>query len=92
MTKTSGKLKYKHSMIEGLRVLLESIEPWEEIQSIIPGRIEPHKSSKGGLKLKVQYNTNSGLKCIARNTTAVQEVFIVTDQPDLLTKKLKLIS
>ena len=29
----SSKIKYQHSMIEGLRKLLEQIEPWEEIQS-----------------------------------------------------------
>jgi hypothetical protein len=42
----SSKLKYEHALIEGLRPLLESIAPWEEIHSIIPGRIRPTKGSK----------------------------------------------
>ena len=41
-----SKLKHEHALIEGLRPLLESIAPWEDIHSIIPGRIRPTKGSK----------------------------------------------
>lgn len=75
-------------MIDGLRDLLEKIESWEEIVSIIPGEIRPAKGSGSGLRLEVKYLTSSGLKTIAKSTTAVQEVFFVTRLPDELQEKL----
>ena len=77
----SSKIKYQHDMIKGLRKLLEQIEPWGEIKSIIPGEIRPTKSVIQ-LKLDVQYDTPSGVKCLARSGSAVQEVFIITSQPE----------
>lgn len=73
----TSKIKYEHGMIPGLRRLLESIEDWEEIKSIIPGRIRPVNKSHA-LRLKVQYEIEDGLKCLVLSGPAVQEVFIVT--------------
>lgn len=87
----TSKIKYQHHMIKGLRKFLESIEPWDEIKSIIPGEIHPTKSVKP-LKLEVKYNTKSGVKCIAHSGSAVQEVFIVTAVPEAFKKRLALIS
>ena len=53
----SSKLKYEHALIEGLRPLLENIAPWEEIHSIIPGRIRPTKGSKRQIRLEIKYFT-----------------------------------
>lgn len=64
-------------MIKGLRKFLEQIEPWEEIKSIIPGEIRPTKSVVQ-FTLSIQYGTPTGVKCLARSGSAVQEVFIVT--------------
>ena len=75
-------------MIKGLRRLLSSIEDWPEINSIIPGRIDRAKEG-GKIKLRVNYQTSSGLKAIARGNASIQEVFFVTNQPDDLLKKLK---
>lgn len=75
-------------MISGLRELLEQIEPWDEIKSIIPGKIRPARSA-GQLILKVQYNTSSGVKCLAQSNSAIQEVFIVTPQPELFKQRLE---
>lgn len=75
-------------MIHGLRQLLEEIEPWDEIKSIIPGEINPTKSSRP-LSLDVKYNTQTGLKCLARSGSAVQEVFIVTSNPESFKQRLK---
>ena len=47
----SSKLKYEHALIEGLLPLLESIAPWEEIHSIIFGRIRPTKGSRRQIRL-----------------------------------------
>lgn len=81
----SSKIKYEHHMIQGLRPFLEQIEEWDEIKTIIPGRIEPVKFNKP-FSINVQYNTITGIKCIVRSGTAVQEVFIVTANPEVLKK------
>lgn len=83
----SSKIKYEHHMISGLRQLLEGIEDWPEIKSIIPGRIS-HTGKNRPLVLKVQYQIETGLKCQAQSRGAVQEVFIVTSKPDVISKKL----
>lgn len=84
----NSKIKYEHGMIDGLRELLETIEPWEEIRSIIPGVIKTSKS-RHKLLLRIQYETPTGLKCQARGGLAVQEVFFVTSEPEKLQKRLE---
>lgn len=79
-------------MIQGLRELLESIQPWPEITTIIPGRIKPTKGAGVSLHLTVQMPTTSGLKCLARRSGQIQEVFIVTRQPSELEKRLRSLS
>ena len=74
-------------MISGLRQLLEGIEDWPEIKSIIPGRTSRIGTNRP-LVLKVQYPTETGLKCQAQSRGAAQEVFIVTPKPDVVSKKL----
>lgn len=70
----------EHRIIPGLRVLLEAMEDWAEVQTIIPAKISPCRSSRP-LCLRVQYKTHSGIKCIALSKCCVQEVFIATNQP-----------
>jgi hypothetical protein len=84
----SSKLKYEHALIEGLRPLLEAIAPWEEIHSIIPGRIRPTKGSKRQIRLEIKYCTVTGLKALAKTGTAVQEVFFVTAKPHAIRERL----
>lgn len=76
------KIKYEHSMIKGLAKLLESIQHWDEIKTIIPGRIKPSKNLTQ-LHLLVQYMTNNGIKCLAKGE-GVQEVFFVSPNPEEL--------
>ncbi|MBS2003053.1 MAG: metal-binding protein [Cyanobacteria bacterium SZAS LIN-5] len=90
--KRTSKIKYEHGMIAGLQDLLERIEPWEEIVSVIPGEIKPAKGRGSGIRLEVKYPTSSGLKALAKNTEAVQEVFFVTKQPEQLQERLKSLS
>lgn len=84
----SSKIKYEHGMIDGLRKFLEEIEPWEEIQSIIPAVIN---RTKGGVsfKFRVSYATEKGLKCFAQTGHSIQEVFIVTSKPKALQERIK---
>lgn len=83
----SSKIKYEHNMIQGLRQLLEQIEPWDEIKSIIPGEIRPTRSHRP-LSLDVKYDTPTGVKCLAKSGSAVQEVFIVTSNPGVFKQRL----
>jgi hypothetical protein len=85
----SSKLKYEHALIEGLRPLLESIAPWEDIHSIIPGRIRRAKGSKRRIRLEIKYFTGTGLKALAKTGTAVQEVFFVTSNPQAVRERLQ---
>ena len=78
--KSTG-IKCQHGMIEGLRRALEVVNSWPEVRSIIPGEIRPSKGPGSRLSLKVQYQTATGLKLLAKTGTAVQEVFLVTDEP-----------
>jgi hypothetical protein len=84
----SSKIKYEHGMIDGLRAGLEAIESWPEFRSAIPGVIRPTRSA-GALQLRVQYATASGLKCLAKSGSAVQEVFFVTDDPVALKRRIE---
>ena len=88
----SSKLKYEQALIGGLRPLLESIAPWEEIHSIIPGRIRPTKGSKRPIRLETKYFTGTGLKVLAKTGTAVQEVFFVTANPQAVRERLQAIA
>ena len=83
----AGKIKVDHSIIDGLRTILERVEAWPEVGSIIPGRIKP-SGSHHAMRLEVQYKTPSGLKAIAKGNGGVQEVFFVSNSPDLLAQKL----
>lgn len=84
----TSKIKYQHSMIKDLRDFLERIEPWVEIQSLIPGRINRTSGTVGRLTVTVQYVTRTGLKCIARRSGTAQEIFIVTSTPEVVRDKL----
>lgn len=84
----SSKIKYEHHIIKDVRAFLESIEDWGEIKSIIPGRISPRKASHE-LLVTSQYTLKNGLKCLAKSGAAVQELFFVTDEPEILSEKLR---
>ena len=88
----NSKIKYEHNMIPGLRERLESIEGWEEIRSIIPGEICRIKGSGRRLQLSVQYQTQTGLKLLAKTSSSVQEVFVVTTEPLRLQGRIEKLS
>ena len=83
----NGKIKHQHGMIKGLRKILNQIAKWDEVQGIIPGRIEVAKQG-GKPRLRVSYKTGSGLKAIARGNGSVQEIFFITDNSDAFLEKL----
>ena len=79
LRKVQGKLKIEHSIIDGLRDLLERLlNNNVEIRSIIPGVIRPVRDAKGEIKVRVTVPTTNGWKAIALSAGARQELFIST--------------
>src|SRR5512136_3135105 len=74
-----GKLKVEHSIIDGLRGLLERLlAETPEIRSVIPGVIRPVRDARGKVKVRVTVPTQNGWKAIALSAGARQELFIST--------------
>ncbi len=86
----SSKIKYEHEMIHGLRKFLEEeLEPLEYISSIFPGEIKRTKTASSGFRVKFQYQTNTGAKLLAYGSGVIQEIFVVTSEPEKLRRKLE---
>lgn len=74
-----GKLKIEHSIIDGVRPLLETLlGQTPEIRSIIPGVIRPVRDARGKIKVRLTVPTTNGWKAIALSAGARQELFIST--------------
>ncbi len=79
LRKVQGKLKIEHSIIDGLRDVLERLlNENPEIRSIVPGVIRPVRDAKGEVKIRVTVPTTNGWKAIALSAGARQELFIST--------------
>lgn len=79
LRKLQGKLKIEHSIIDGVRELLERLlKENPEIRSVIPGVIRPVRDAKGEVKVRVTVPTTNGWKAIALSAGARQELFIST--------------
>lgn len=85
----NSKIKHEHSIIPGLREFLEDeLEPMYETRAIIPGRITKKKGTNPKFRVRFQYPTTSGAKILAYSSGSVQEVFVVTSNPQGLKQKL----
>ena len=74
-----GKLKVEHSIIGGLRPVLERLlKSNPEIRSVIPGVIRPVRDAKGRPAIHVTVPTTNGWKAIALSEGARQELFVST--------------
>ena len=73
-----GKLKIEHSILDGLRPVLERLVARDEIRSIIPGVIRPVRDARGPVKIRITVPTQNGWKAIALSDGARQELFIST--------------
>jgi hypothetical protein len=74
-----GKLKVEHSIIDGLRPVLERLlDGNEEIRSIIPGVIKPVRDARGAPAIRITVPTTNGWKAIALSGGARQELFVST--------------
>ena len=82
LRKLQGKLKIEHSIIDGVRELLERLlKENPEIRSVIPGVIRPVRDAKGEVRVRVTVPTTNGWKAIALSAGARQELFISTAWP-----------
>ncbi|HLH02896.1 MAG TPA: DUF2103 domain-containing protein [Bryobacteraceae bacterium] len=74
-----GKLKIEHSIIDGLRPVLERLlRETAEIRAVIPGVIRPVRDARGPVVIRVTVPTTNGWKAIALSAGARQELFIST--------------
>lgn len=75
-----GKLKVEHSIIDGVREVLERLLAANpEIRSVIPGVIRPVRDARGKIRVRVTVPTSNGWKAIALSAGARQELFISTE-------------
>ena len=75
---SKDKLKIEHSIIDGLRPVLERLLRHEEIRTIIPGVIKPVRDARGPVKIRITVPVTNGWKGIALAAGARQELFIST--------------
>ena len=75
-----GRLKIEHSIIDGVRGLLERLlaDNPATIRSVIPGVIRPVRAARGKVKVRVTVPTQNGWKAIVLSAGACQELFIST--------------
>ena len=79
LRKVQNRLKVEHSIIGGLRDVLERLlEANSDIRSVIPGVIRPVRDAKGEVKIRVTVPITNGWKAIALSAGARQELFIST--------------
>jgi hypothetical protein len=72
-----GKIKRQHGRVGGLDEILDRIvKECPHVSRIVPGRIN-RRRGKTPPSFKVQYATDSGLKCLYSGTGTVQEVFLI---------------
>lgn len=77
----TNKIKRMHSIIHGLLPILEAMAAHPAIAQITPGRISANRRA-ADRNITLQYYTDSGMKLLARNPSTIQEVFIVTSEPE----------
>ena len=72
-----GRIKRQHGRVGGLDAILDRIiKECPHVTRIVPGRIKVRRG-KTPASFKVQYATESGLKCLYTGTGTVQEVFLI---------------
>jgi hypothetical protein len=74
-----GKLKIEHSIIDGLRPVLERLlRGSADIRAVIPGVIRPVRDARGPVVIRITVPTTNGWKAIALSAGARQELFVST--------------
>lgn len=75
------KVKRQHQIIEGILPILEDIGKIDGVKKVTPAAISYNPKRKISMpEVKIQRETISGLKLIARSKGVLQEVFITIEQ------------
>jgi hypothetical protein len=69
------------SLIPGLKEAMCEIAAWDEVDSVVPGRIR-RGGHTSNFVITIQRSTISGLRCIAKRGSGNQALFITTSKPD----------
>ena len=77
------RVKREHTILPGLIPVLEEIAGHPAVKSIIPARIRSAVRGSN-VQLSWKYKTPSGVKLLAKSQGGVQEIFIVTSDPEAL--------
>lgn len=82
---SKDKLKIEHSILDGLRPVLERLVESPDIRAVIPGVIRPVRDARGAIRIRVTVPVQNGWKAIALAAGARQELFISTplERPQL---------
>ena len=84
-----GRIKRQHGRVEGLDAILDRVvKQCPFVSRIVPGRIKVRRGN-GSRKLKLQYQTTAGLKCLYLGAGTVQEVFMICTDNAKATQWLK---
>lgn len=79
LRKLDGKLKIEHSILDGVRAMLQRLLAANpEIRSVIPGVIRVVRDARGPVKVRITVPVQNGWKAIALSDGARQELFIST--------------
>lgn len=79
LRKHEGKLKIEHSILDGVRAMLQRLLAANpDIRSVIPGVIRVVRDAKGPVKVRITVPVQNGWKAIALSDGARQELFIST--------------
>lgn len=76
------KIKQEHTIIADILPFLKKIAALSSVKSIIPGRINQRSGSGMPAHLSLKYNTPSGIKILGKNSSSLQEIFVVTDDTE----------
>lgn len=74
-------------MIKGAVDWLEDLATHPEITDIIPGVISRRRPSSQGITF--QYETTTGCKLLVKSGGSIQEVFVVTSEPQVVRDWIK---
>lgn len=77
-----NKIKREHSIIDGALEWLEDLSKKKEVTDIIPGVIDVTHSKERGIVYK--YETPTGCKLFLKSGGSIQEVFVVTEKPEVV--------
>ena len=77
-----NKIKREHSVLKDAVEWLENLAACPEISDIIPGVISHRHTSGRGITF--QYETQTGCKLLVKSDGRIQEVFVVTSQPQVV--------